>query len=589
MAYNIMKGTVEFSSGTGSLEGTVDLSSDQSVAGGKTFVQRITASAITLGGTPLVVPAITAISNDGANRVFTSDNDGTVTAQTNVTITNNSLTASFFSGSGVGLTSLQADQVTGQLSASQVHIGVGLKAVGKTLAVSASDGLSVSATGVTLDLMASHGLVFSGSSRELAINPSNAAAITDDGQSLADADSFIVYDASRVQTRRATAENVYTYINSKISTPAITSYTNASNNRVLTSVSSNTVNGEANLTFDGSTLVLQGLGQVTGSLEITGSGTNLLKLHKGPADTREIEIFSNGSRQSAITLNAAEQLFIENESTKDIILRTNNQNTLRVFGQNQRVGIAKEGVSANAELDVDGAAIISGSFTVSGASTFGTIATHVTQFVGHVSASAGMHISGTMPKLAIGSNTSTTNNSGMLTVRPDDTNNRVLMMLQRTEASDNRIVLAATGSGQVIVGGAHLDGVLNVSGSNIEKLISLKSDSENPAFYVSGSGDAALSGRLALKSDTTTDPTTLTNHAHIYAKDVATSAEVFVRDEAGNVTQISPHTPEGEWQYFSRNTRTGKVVRVNMERMIRKLEEFTGESFMEEWYEDPTD
>ena len=81
MAYNIMKGTVEFSSGTGSLEGMVDLSSDQSVAGGKTFVQRITASAITLGGTPLVVPAITAISNDGANRVFTSDNDGTVTAQ----------------------------------------------------------------------------------------------------------------------------------------------------------------------------------------------------------------------------------------------------------------------------------------------------------------------------------------------------------------------------------------------------------------------------------------------------------------------------------------------------------------------------
>ena len=38
MAYNIMKGTVEFSSGTGSIEGTVDLSSDQSVAGGKTSI-----------------------------------------------------------------------------------------------------------------------------------------------------------------------------------------------------------------------------------------------------------------------------------------------------------------------------------------------------------------------------------------------------------------------------------------------------------------------------------------------------------------------------------------------------------------------
>jgi len=592
MAYNIMKGIVEFSSGTGSLEGTVDLSSDQSVAGGKTFVQRITASAITLGGTNLVVPAITAISNDGANRVFTSDNDGTVTAQANVTITNNSLTASFFSGSGVGLTSLQAVQITGQLSASQIHIGNGLVASSENITVSGSDGVSVSATGVTLDLMASHGLVFSGSSRELAIDPSNPAAITDGGQSLADADSFVVYDASRSQTRKATADNIYSYINGKLSTAAITSYTNPGDNRIVTSVNSNTVNAEANLTFDGTDLLIAGnisgsgtaqiggnltsshivpnadeqydLGQselryenayfnfmnggvafnavndegvaitkgqvvyikgvsggtptvalaacdvpakmpafgfvadgtinqgaqgrivtmgrlngintstltanatlyvqtgsngtsgsfttttptgsgnllqnigrvteaaasgqiraggagrtnatpnldkgyifvgndtdqsvadntiyvsssanrvgintttpraaldisgstlITGSLEISGSGTNLLKLHKGEVDTREIEIYSNGSRQSAITLNGTEQLFIENESTKDIVLRTNNQNTLRVFGQNQRVGIAKEGTSANAELDVDGNAIVSGSLTVSG-------------------------------------------------------------------------------------------------------------------------------------------------------------------------------------------------------------------------------
>ena len=92
------------------------------------------------------------------------------------------------------------------------------------------------------------------------------------------------------------------------------------------------------------------------------------------------------------------------------------------------------------------------------------------------------------------------------------------------------------------------------------------------------------SGRIAMQA--TSDPSTSTNYAHIYAKDVSSSAEVFVRDEAGNVTQISPHNDEGEWQYFSRNTKTGKVVRVNMEKMIRKLEEITGESFMEEWYED---
>jgi len=595
MAYNIMKGTVEFSSGTGSLEGTLDLSSDQSIAGGKTFVQRITASAITLGGTPLVVPAITAISNDGANRVFTSDNDGTVTAQTNVTIANNSLTASFFSGSGIGLTSLQADQITGQISASQIHLGVGLRAVGNTLAVSASDGLSVSATGVTLDLLASHGLEFSGSSRELAINPSNPAAITDSGQSLADADSFIVYDASRVQTRKATAENVYTYINSKISTPAITSYTNASNNRVLTSVSSNTVNAEANLTFDGTTL------------------------------------------------------------------------------------------------------------------SVGTAGSRAAQFNGHISASAGVHITGSNPKLSIGDAGDATANGGMLFIRPTDTSNRVLTLMQAREADGRRICFGVSGSGQVLAGGAHLGGVLNVSGAAAERLVSVKSDTKDPLFYIDGTGPAYLSGsqtlktatpgltlssstdsnayarfvlnasknilienqsfnkhivfktndagsikegfridgavpevvvnqgsdslidfrvesndnthmifsdgsankvginnnspqltldvtgdvgvsnHIALNCDGTSDPSLYVNHAHIYSKLETGTAEVYVRDSDGNVTKISPHTSEGEWEYFSRNTRTGKVVRVNMERMIRKLEEFTGESFMEEWYEDPTD
>ena len=77
------------------------------------------------------------------------------------------------------------------------------------------------------------------------------------------------------------------------------------------------------------------------------------------------------------------------------------------------------------------------------------------------------------------------------------------------------------------------------------------------------------------------DPSGVTNRAAIYAKDVSSSAEVFVRDEAGNVTQISPHNAEGEWTYYSENSITGKRFKVNMEKMIRRLEEITGESFIE--------
>ena len=48
---------------------------------------------------------------------------------------------------------------------------------------------------------------------------------------------------------------------------AITSYTNSTNNRIVTSVDSSTVNGEANLTFDGSAL------QVTGTLTVGADDT----------------------------------------------------------------------------------------------------------------------------------------------------------------------------------------------------------------------------------------------------------------------------------------------------------------------------
>jgi hypothetical protein len=76
------------------------------------------------------------------------------------------------------------------------------------------------------------------------------------------------------------------------------------------------------------------------------------------------------------------------------------------------------------------------------------------------------------------------------------------------------------------------------------------------------------------------DPNTTTDIAQIYAKDESASAEVFVQDEAGNVTKISPHNEKGEWEYYSRNTKTGKTVRVNMEEMIRDIEKLTGKKYI---------
>jgi hypothetical protein len=69
-----------------------------------------------------------------------------------------------------------------------------------------------------------------------------------------------------------------------------------------------------------------------------------------------------------------------------------------------------------------------------------------------------------------------------------------------------------------------------------------------------------------------------TNQAYLYC----ISGEMKVMDSAGNETLLSPHDAEtGDWIFFSQNKTTGRKVRINMERMIRKLEQFTGESFIE--------
>jgi hypothetical protein len=70
-----------------------------------------------------------------------------------------------------------------------------------------------------------------------------------------------------------------------------------------------------------------------------------------------------------------------------------------------------------------------------------------------------------------------------------------------------------------------------------------------------------------------------TQNARIYS----VGGELWVQDGGGATTQISPHDPEtGEWIFYSKNVKTGKTVRVNMERLVKAVEKLTGEKFMVE-------
>lgn len=72
-----------------------------------------------------------------------------------------------------------------------------------------------------------------------------------------------------------------------------------------------------------------------------------------------------------------------------------------------------------------------------------------------------------------------------------------------------------------------------------------------------------------------TDPSPTNLTAKLYCK----SSELWAMDGAGNATQLSPHDEAGDWVYYSENVKTGKKVKIDMERFFReKFPEFMSEA-----------
>jgi hypothetical protein len=63
---------------------------------------------------------------------------------------------------------------------------------------------------------------------------------------------------------------------------------------------------------------------------------------------------------------------------------------------------------------------------------------------------------------------------------------------------------------------------------------------------------------------------------YLYSK----SGELYVLDESGNETILSPHNKEGDWIYRSKNTKTGKGILINMEELIQDLEKFLDKKYI---------
>jgi hypothetical protein len=141
------------------------------------------------------------------------------------------------------------------------------------------------------------------------------------------------------------------------------------------------------------------------------------------------------------------------------------------------------------------------------------------------------------------------------------------------------------GSALIVGGSFAFDNTNDANKTQFAVAVSTNGATADPAgnngqFIIDGNAGGRIKMNTPVALAVNSDPDTITDYAHIYAKDEASSAEVFVKDEAGNVTKISPHNEQGEWEYYSRNVKTGKTVRINMEEMIRDIEKLTGKSYI---------
>ena len=74
---------------------------------------------------------------------------------------------------------------------------------------------------------------------------------------------------------------------------------------------------------------------------------------------------------------------------------------------------------------------------------------------------------------------------------------------------------------------------------------------------------------------------TLTNGASFFCA----SGEMKVIDAAGNTTTLSPHDDDGQWVFHSKDTVTGEVLHIHMEKLMRRLNDEFGGGFIEEFIE----
>lgn len=219
MAYNLLKGTVE---------GSVDQHADQEIEGVKVFKNVVSASIFydTEAQSPCATEsnvALRHLKSPTKNGVIIYDADKKARTSRNLKLEGNVLLAQHaiitkLTGSGGGLTNLQAEHIVGQLGASSIQYDRGIEAYREHLRVKVGPGLKVDEEGVSLNLRPNGAL--NADTNQLTINIKDSLSVTEKGQNLSDQDLLLVHDANRNEARHTTTKNFYDkYLSSKVPHP----------------------------------------------------------------------------------------------------------------------------------------------------------------------------------------------------------------------------------------------------------------------------------------------------------------------------------------------------------------------------------
>jgi len=213
------------------LDTVVDDHSDQKINGKKTFSSTVTATAFKLAdGREIRPTAVQTIVNNRASGILISNGDDTITAATNLawdgtTLSGINLRFNNLYGSAENLTDIPAQKLRGTVPA-------------KTLDLRKDSGLAIEDDQLTLSFQ-------------------GVGSIKMNGQTLADADSILVYDNSHNRIRKSTLQAFYKdYINSKIHHPT-------GEQNTLQFKRGSTFGSSRNLTFDGAQNILNIHGQLS--------------------------------------------------------------------------------------------------------------------------------------------------------------------------------------------------------------------------------------------------------------------------------------------------------------------------------------